>query len=629
MSRKLLEVLILALFFITTARSNAIGIKDEDAQSLYNATDQVVILDVYNFKSQVYNSDKAWLVEFYNSWCGFCHRFAPIWKSLAKSVHDWNDIVTLAVIDCANDDNNPMCREYEIMKYPTIKFFSVNSKEENLGLEFTSHKDEVSLTQGLIQQLEKEQQEQRGASTWPNIVPYRGTDLDVLWHGTPDDVKYQILIFEEPESYLGAQVILDLHKLDTILMRRVSSENELLSVSSKIMKFPSLLIFDRKNDPTVLKINTISRDNVKEMIIQFLKTNGVAVRKKLQKSMEKVEEKSTQPSLQHHENNKQNSILEKVTKDELYQIDLESALRYSLNNEISLSSVISGEKMNALKAYLNVLANYFPVYLPKTKTYLEILYKNMENTNNITGKEFKKLLREKESELTPIYSAPPKTWIGCKGSKPNFRGYPCGLWTMFHTLTVAEKNSENTDNVPSVLSAMHGYIKNFFGCADCSEHFQTMAKNRKIFEANKGGESVLWLWQAHNEVNERLAGDLTEDPENKKIQYPSKNNCVKCKSQGGDWDEIEVLRYLESKYSKFNINSQGIDSELFTRDISSSATNSGVSHSKFIDWNFTIFDMSICVVLYVVSASILVLVFAKFAFKRSYRKRITMHNLLG
>lgn len=28
------------------------------------------------------------------------------------------------------------------------------------------------------------------------------------------------------------------------------------------------------------------------------------------------------------------------------------------------------------------------------------------------------------------------TWVGCQGSKPHFRGYPCSLWTLFHLLTV-------------------------------------------------------------------------------------------------------------------------------------------------------------------------------------------------
>jgi thiol oxidase len=55
-------------------------------QGLYNASDDVVILNATNFKTSVYGSNKSWLVEFYNSWCGFCYRFAPTWKTLANDI---------------------------------------------------------------------------------------------------------------------------------------------------------------------------------------------------------------------------------------------------------------------------------------------------------------------------------------------------------------------------------------------------------------------------------------------------------------------------------------------------------------------------------------------------------------
>lgn len=59
---------------------------------LYGEEDRIVILNVTNFKSKVYKTNNAWLVEFYNSWCGHCHNFAPIWKSLAANVYgEWNE----------------------------------------------------------------------------------------------------------------------------------------------------------------------------------------------------------------------------------------------------------------------------------------------------------------------------------------------------------------------------------------------------------------------------------------------------------------------------------------------------------------------------------------------------------
>lgn len=58
------------------------------------------------------------------------------------------------------------------MHYPTVKFFSINTKPGSLGLEIKKKNDAIGLQNDLIKQLEIEQQEGRGSS-WPNIVPYR------------------------------------------------------------------------------------------------------------------------------------------------------------------------------------------------------------------------------------------------------------------------------------------------------------------------------------------------------------------------------------------------------------------------------------------------------------------------
>ena len=54
--------------------------------SLYSGKDPMVILDNSTIKENIYNSKNVWIVEFYSSWCGHCHAFAPTWKKFAKQV---------------------------------------------------------------------------------------------------------------------------------------------------------------------------------------------------------------------------------------------------------------------------------------------------------------------------------------------------------------------------------------------------------------------------------------------------------------------------------------------------------------------------------------------------------------
>ena len=58
-------------------------------RGLYSQFSQVVSLNTTNFKNEIFNSshNNAWIIEFYNSWCGHCHRFSPIWKQFALDIH--------------------------------------------------------------------------------------------------------------------------------------------------------------------------------------------------------------------------------------------------------------------------------------------------------------------------------------------------------------------------------------------------------------------------------------------------------------------------------------------------------------------------------------------------------------
>lgn len=80
-----------AVFIVEDASAAATGVKEQtegviSGEGLYSASDKIVILNATNFKSSIYQSKTGWLVEFYNSWCGFCFRFAPTWKALGQNV---------------------------------------------------------------------------------------------------------------------------------------------------------------------------------------------------------------------------------------------------------------------------------------------------------------------------------------------------------------------------------------------------------------------------------------------------------------------------------------------------------------------------------------------------------------
>ena len=67
-------------FFVTISSFHGINC------SLYSKDDPMEILDNSTIKHKIYKSNRVWVVEFYSSWCGHCHAFAPTWRRFAKQI---------------------------------------------------------------------------------------------------------------------------------------------------------------------------------------------------------------------------------------------------------------------------------------------------------------------------------------------------------------------------------------------------------------------------------------------------------------------------------------------------------------------------------------------------------------
>jgi thioredoxin len=70
------------------------------------------------FTSDVLQSDKLVLVDFWAEWCGPCRKVAPILEELASELGDKLEIVKLDI-----DANPSTTAEYRVMSVPTLTLF--------------------------------------------------------------------------------------------------------------------------------------------------------------------------------------------------------------------------------------------------------------------------------------------------------------------------------------------------------------------------------------------------------------------------------------------------------------------------------------------------------------------------
>lgn len=120
----------------------------------------------------------------------------------------------------------------------------------------------------------------------------------------------------------------------------------------------------------------------------------------------------------------------------MYATDLEKAVEYAITEEIASQPILTQDHLSTLYMFLDVIVRYLPIRT-EIKDFVAILrdWPSRAQLTSITNKEYEAKVVELQRLYRPFRGTPEK-WTGCQGSSPKYRGYPCSLWTLFHTLTV-------------------------------------------------------------------------------------------------------------------------------------------------------------------------------------------------
>ncbi|XP_039231705.1 sulfhydryl oxidase 2 isoform X1 [Drosophila yakuba] len=508
---------------------------DEDVKPLYSEVDNVLVGLGDSLERSLAEPAMGKLVQFMNTYCGNCRRFAPTFKKMAVDLQKWNRALRIYAVDCALWENVKLCRDFRIRFTPTIRYFpsKFQRSRHETGTDIETQ-NPTEIVEQLIENL-SENDYSGGSGIKLNFDPIEPDDeLQEVYAQFDNKVSYILLV--HPVE-IGMETILNMLPYPDVGVRIIKDAEMFANFGLKPCK-QKLALLNRSGRVQPIRPKGESSSAYVNSVAAFLERNG-------HPSM------PTWPIAPAPENNLSDEydaiIVDYVlhSRKVLFQDDLEQAIQQLLHVEIPKTPFISGYKFKALRHIIRLLRR-FNVLGRDGRRMLNSLVKHLFEVDEITGEEFRDVVDDLQTRLDPIFTD--EQYVGCLGSTPHTRRYSCSLWTLFHYLTVLAAQAK-TYPPSSVTIGLYGLAKYFYGCQDGAKHFMKLAKRRMIAQVTSHDEEILWLWEIHNEVNEKLAGDASEDPRFPKVQFPERKHCPECYSEDSDeFDRDEVLKYMKRVY---------------------------------------------------------------------------------
>lgn len=341
------------------AENSVVRLDGEKAKSLYEPDDKVFVLTSANFYQSVFDQPYASSVEFYNSFCGFCRAFAPIYKAFATDVHGWNDVLHVSAIDCADDANNDICRDMEIMRYPTLRYFPPFCRNEtnHLGVEV----QHIPMTVGEPHLFDMMANSSTVAHSWPNLKPIESASISDLFASLPKYVQYVVIVYDPKNESLATQkVALDLRKTRQVQVRRVGSAAIAANLGLNVQSAVYVGTKTTRNIELLKHLTDLNRETVRTVVESFLTSKGVDINKNDQHSSSTSLNPIAAPNHDVAADEQNTEIIEYVKSRPgmVFQSDLESAIRYTIFHESVKYNNMNDEQTSALKGYISVLNKY-------------------------------------------------------------------------------------------------------------------------------------------------------------------------------------------------------------------------------------------------------------------------------
>ncbi|KAH8681817.1 hypothetical protein BX600DRAFT_429729 [Xylariales sp. PMI_506] len=224
------------------------------AAGLYTKSSPVLQVDAKNYKRLVADSNHTTALEFYAPWCGHCQNLKPAYEKAAKNL---DGLAHVAAVNCDEDENKPLCGEFGVQGFPTIKIVRPGKRAGKPAVEdYNGPRTAKAIVDAVVDNINN------------HVKKVTDSNADE-WLAKDNETAKAILFTEKgTTSALLRSVAIDF--LDVIKIGQVRSKETKLVDTFGIDDFPSLVLLPGGDKPGVLYDGEMK----KEAMVKFLSQAG-------------------------------------------------------------------------------------------------------------------------------------------------------------------------------------------------------------------------------------------------------------------------------------------------------------------------------------------------------------------
>ncbi|KAF9585717.1 protein disulfide isomerase (PDI) protein [Lunasporangiospora selenospora] len=270
---------------LTTTVLGALLLSQTAWAGLYSANDHVIDITTKNFQAEVMDADHLVMVEFYAPWCGHCKNLVPHYKDAAKNL---KGIAKLGAIDCDDDKNRPICSQYGIQGFPTIKVFPAirGKRTAKYPSDYQGARSAKAIVDHLVSLIPNDVQLVSGNPSSEKIV-----NIDE-YKANEDNARALLLTKKTTSSNMYKGLATDMK--DRMIVGEMRNPTSEVLNKLNIDSLPRLVVFPKGSQEPVLFSGDLKRDPMFDFLNQYAEPSSKAKQQesKEKKQSEKREEEA-------------------------------------------------------------------------------------------------------------------------------------------------------------------------------------------------------------------------------------------------------------------------------------------------------------------------------------------------